>query len=168
MKWRQLHAQHRVMTNHRSSCTILHVSSTPRNQSNAIERWKAATLCMSWQLTHWSIACSVFEVCLHPVVPLPAGYSTEAISYVTSLLQTQRFRRDDLWLSHSGDQILSSVASSLDPATLSLLQVCSLHSQQMLASCCHRLLLGQELSASAQPLVLLYGFGAAVCIYCTA
>jgi hypothetical protein len=34
------------------------------------------------------------------------GYSTEAISYVSSLLQTERFRPEDVWLSHSGDHIM--------------------------------------------------------------
>lgn len=37
---------------------------------------------------------------------LLAGYSTEAISYVSSLLQTERFRPEDVWLSHSGDHIM--------------------------------------------------------------
>jgi predicted Rossmann-fold nucleotide-binding protein len=52
----------------------------------------------------------------------PAGYGTEAISYVVALLQTNRFRREDIWISHSGDQIKQHVADSLDHETLQLLQ----------------------------------------------
>ncbi|KAF6262613.1 hypothetical protein COO60DRAFT_599783 [Scenedesmus sp. NREL 46B-D3] len=50
------------------------------------------------------------------------GYGTEAISYVVALLQTHRFRREDIWLSHSGDQIKQQVADSLQQETLQLLQ----------------------------------------------
>lgn len=35
-----------------------------------------------------------------------SGYSTEAISFVSALVQTERFRPEDVWLSHSGDHIL--------------------------------------------------------------
>ncbi|WIA22210.1 hypothetical protein OEZ85_004541 [Tetradesmus obliquus] len=50
------------------------------------------------------------------------GYGTEAISYVVALLQTDRFRREDIWISHSGDMIKQHVADSLDKETLQLLQ----------------------------------------------
>uniref|UniRef100_A0A383VNX1 Glycosyl transferase family 1 domain-containing protein n=1 Tax=Tetradesmus obliquus TaxID=3088 RepID=A0A383VNX1_TETOB len=50
------------------------------------------------------------------------GYGTEAISYVVALLQTNRFRREDIWISHSGDMIKQHVADSLDKETLQLLQ----------------------------------------------
>jgi hypothetical protein len=35
-----------------------------------------------------------------------SGYSTEAISFVSALVQTELFRPEDVWLSHSGDHIL--------------------------------------------------------------
>jgi hypothetical protein len=40
-----------------------------------------------------------------------------------ALLQTHRFRREDIWISHSGDQIKQQVADSLDRETLQILQV---------------------------------------------
>lgn len=51
------------------------------------------------------------------------GYSAEAISYVSSLLQTHVIDKSDIWISHSGDQILEQVADTLDSNTLSILQV---------------------------------------------
>lgn len=51
-----------------------------------------------------------------------SGYSTEAISFVSALVQTELFRPEDVWLSHSGDHILQHVETSLDEATRQLLQ----------------------------------------------
>lgn len=42
----------------------------------------------------------------HAPVYAGTGYGTEAVSYVSALLQSKRFRPQDVWLSHSGDVVM--------------------------------------------------------------
>lgn len=102
------------------ACALLHGNRWARTHSLAVCQEKIT--CPTFRprhVAHWlSQKRTTGAACL-----LLTGYGTEAISYMSSLLQTERFRREDIWLSHSGDHVVQHVESSLDEATRQLLQV---------------------------------------------
>jgi hypothetical protein len=70
------------------------------------------------QLLHTSMAAADAPVpmcCARPPPPPPrAGYGTEAISYVVSLVQTNLIRRQDIWLTHSGDAVHEGILNTME------------------------------------------------------
>jgi len=102
------------------ACALLHGNRWVRTHYLAVCQGTRQHAKRSDHAQHVGIpaATNAYLACL-----LLTGYGTEAISYISSLLQTERFRHEDIWLSHSGDHIVQHVEGSLDEATRQLLQV---------------------------------------------
>eukprot|EP00877_Chromochloris_zofingiensis_P000172 jgi/Chrzof1/10155/Cz04g31010.t1 len=100
--------------------------------------WHLSYLLVKFDSPHPSVKAA-FPTVIHNITAEPArplsypvwwhapfftgtGYGSEAISYVVALLKTNRFRREDIWITHSGDNVVENVYSSMEPTFKKVLQ----------------------------------------------